>query len=504
MTDLEILINNLPKIVYGLRLTLGNSQEIIQQVVLINQAQEQLHNIQQAISYALAEAITQPLSLATHKGTATPPQLSAARCLLLPSILRVEPTITGNTRLITEKFGNPAIEISLDTLKSKINYWLEWGNLLQAIAADILSDSHLVNKVNADISHPSLSTHIEHLSKSIDIKLAFSNPKILEKQIQQIINIEEEVLKAQDRLFYVVNTIKNSQGLLTILLAISSFCGQSGFAIEWLDDTHELIISSENKFQELTDILDDCEKFQDRLTAFLTECQQLKEQAQKSLTNNKYINRRTEKLANNFSPILHTTLFITSSLVILIFGIGIIKDKINQPQHTTQNVDPETQAASNFKSALKLGMEASSIAQNPPHPVTVWQKAASKWQQAIKFLNLIPEGTSVSIKAHDRLIRYRRNYDAINKRAASEQQALMNLEAAEKLATEAAFFIKNSPNSLLAWQQSKDKWLQAITLLEAIPRNSFTYQQAQATLPNYKTHYAAINAIIQNRLQSVN
>lgn len=136
MTDLEILINNLPKIVYGLRLTLGNSQEIIQQVVLINQAQEQLHNIQQAISYALAEAITQPLSLATHKGTATPPQLSAARCLLLPSILRVEPTITGNTRLITEKFGNPAIEISLDTLKSKINYWLEWGNLLQAIAAD--------------------------------------------------------------------------------------------------------------------------------------------------------------------------------------------------------------------------------------------------------------------------------------------------------------------------------------------------------------------------------
>lgn len=55
MTDLEILINNLPKIVYGLRLTLGNSQEIIQQVVLINQAQEQLHNIQQAISYALAD-----------------------------------------------------------------------------------------------------------------------------------------------------------------------------------------------------------------------------------------------------------------------------------------------------------------------------------------------------------------------------------------------------------------------------------------------------------------
>jgi len=504
MTDLEILINNLPKIVYGLRLTLGNSQEIIQQVVLINQAQEQLHKIQQAISYALPEAIAQQLSFATHQATAPPPQMSATRYLLVPSILRVEPTITGNTRLITEKFGNPAIEISLDTLKSKINYWLEWGDLLQAIAADILIDSHLVNKVNADINYPSLSKHIEYLSKSIDIKLAFSNPRTLEKQIQQIINLEEEVLKAQDRLFYVVNTIKNSQGLLTILLAISSFCGQSGFAIEWLDDTHELIISSENKFQELTDILNDCEKYQNRLTAFLNECQQLKEQAQKSLTNNKYINRRTEKTSDNFSPILRTTLFVTSSLVVLTFGIGIIKNKINQPQQAIQNVDPETQAVSNFKSALKLGMEASSIAQNPPYPLKVWQKAAGKWQQAIKFLSLIPEGTSVSIKAHDRLIRYRRNYDAINKRAATEKQALMNLEAAEKLAIEAEFFIKTSPNSLLAWQQSKDKWLQAIKLLESIPQNSFTYQQAQATLPNYKTHYAAINAIIQNRLQSVN
>ncbi|WP_242040459.1 hypothetical protein [Anabaena subtropica] len=434
--------------------------------------------------------------------------MSTTRRLLVPSIFRVEPNITGNTRLITEKFGNPEIEISLDTLKSKINYWIEWGDFLQAIAADILSDANLVNQVNLDINYPNLTTQIKTIETSLNIKLVFSNPQVTKKQIEQIINIEKEISKAQDRLLYVVNTIKSSQGLLTILLAISSFCGQSGFAIEWLDDAHELIISSEGNFQELTDILNDCQDFQYRLTSFLNQCQEFKKQAQKIVTKKNYKKEKdyTKKLTKNFlvSHVVNISLVIASSLAILSFGSWIIKEKINQPQQVHQNADPETQAVSNFKSALKLGMEASFIAQNPPHPLTVWQQAATKWQQAINFLNRIPEGTSVSAKAQERLIRYRRNYKAINERASSEKQALIYLEAAEKLATEASFFMKNSPNSLLAWQQAKDKWQQAIQLLESIPKSSFVYQQAQATLANYKTHHAAINAIIQNRFQSVN
>jgi hypothetical protein len=149
-------------------------------------------------------------------------------------------------------------------------------------------------------------------------------------------------------------------------------------------------------------------------------------------------------------------------------------------------------------------MEASSLAQNPPHPLTRWEQTATKWQQAIDFLNRIPQGTSVSSKAKERLIRYRRNYKFISEKAVVEKQALNNLEAAQKLATEAAFFMKNAPNSLSAWEQAKDKWQQAIQLLETIPKNSFAYQEAQTTLSNYKTHYAAINAIIENRFQFVN
>ncbi|MBD2502846.1 hypothetical protein [Anabaena azotica] len=497
MTDLQTLINNLPKIVYGLRLTLGNSQEIIQQVVLINHAQEQLRQIQQVMS---TEAIAQKTSSSTHKATATLPRVNTTRRLLVPSIFHIEPNISGNTKLITEKFGNPEIEICLDTLKSKIDYWIEWGDFLQAIAADILSDNNLINQVNLDTNYPSLTNQIERLRKSINIKLAFSDSRNLDKQIQQILHIEEDISKTQHRLAYVINTIKSSQGLLTIFLAISSFCGQSGFSIEWLDDAHELIISSEGKFQELTDILNDCQTFQDKLTTYLSQCQQLKQQAQKSLNQKNYKRQNIKELTNNLftSGLGRITILAVATVAILSLGSWTIKNTINQLQQTEQNINPETQALNNFKSALKLGREASTLAQDPPHPLTRWQQAASKWQQAINFLNQIPQGTSVSAKAQERLIRYRRNYQAINEKVASESQAFNNLELAQKLANEAAFFMKNAPNSLSAWQQAKDKWEQAIKLLETIPKNSFVYQQAQATLPNYKTHYAAISAIIQN------
>ncbi|MEJ1933093.1 hypothetical protein WDZ92_23060, partial [Nostoc sp. NIES-2111] len=110
MTDFQTLINNLPKIVYGLRLTLGNSQEIIQQVALINHAQEQLRQIQQEISTeAIAEA--QKLSSITYKGTATLAQITHTKRWVVPNVLCVEPNISGNTRLIIEKFGNPEVEV---------------------------------------------------------------------------------------------------------------------------------------------------------------------------------------------------------------------------------------------------------------------------------------------------------------------------------------------------------------------------------------------------------
>lgn len=178
-------------------------------------------------------------------------------------------------------------------------------------------------------------------------------------------------------------------------------------------------------------------------------------------------------------------MILASSILILGFGSWKIREQ-------SLNFTQEKSAIANFKSAQKLGMEAASLVQKPPHPLKVWQKAQNKWHQAINLLDSIPNETSVSERAKNKLAYYQINYNVINQRVLSEKKAIANLESAQKLATEANLFVKNSPHSLLIRQQAKDKWEQAINLLEAIPENTSVSIQAKETLTIYKTKYAAI------------
>lgn len=492
MADMQLLIDELPKIVYKLKLTIGNSQDIMQQVILINNAQEELRNIKQAIA--------QELYCVTSKGNSgnTISSISApVPELVISNILKDYPEITGNAGLITEKFGNPNAEISLITLQSKINCWLEWGDLLQAIAADILGDVNLVHQLNLNINYPSLPIKIIQTENRLNI----NNVNNYQPSLRQLFNLEEDLSKLQTRLKLVKNTIQNSQTFLTIMLALSSFYGKSGFAIEWLDDAHELIISSNHHFRELTEILNDCDIYENKIDQFKNKITEIKQYKPKASFTGKF----KLKINNNFlSPqLLHRILLIFSSLTILVVGGLFAKNQIIQIQQNGINLYQGNIAKNNFESALKLGMEASFIAQNPPHKIGVWKQAAAKWQEAINLLESIPERTSVSAIAQEKLTRYRLNYIAITKRAIAEKKAVGNLDLAEKLAAEAKFFMENAPNSLTAWKQAKDKWHNSIKLLESIPRSTSVYKQAQAILPNYKTQYAAINAIMENRIQSM-
>jgi hypothetical protein len=59
--------------------------------------------------------------------------------------------------------------------------------------------------------------------------------------------------------------------------------------------------------------------------------------------------------------------------------------------------------------ALALAQEAAILVQKPPHPLTVWQKAQTKWQEAIALLEGIPAGTAAHGTAQERLKTYRAN-----------------------------------------------------------------------------------------------
>lgn len=514
MADLEMLVNELPKLVHSLKLTIGNSHKIMEEIILINSVQEQLRNIKKLIIQELK------FTKASNTAVSTLSRLASTASLVIPDIYLLDKFVNNKREFIFAKFGNPEAKISLTDLQTKIDSWIEWGYLIQAIATDILSDSQLVSQLDSHINYLSFSTEIQAIDASLNINLGFGNSKLLQQQINKINYVQEELLQIQQRLNYIVDTIQNSQNMLTILLGVSCFCGKSGFALEWLDDDQELIISSEGSLQELTDILNTCDSFKEKVSNLVIHSNSLKEQAEKALikieqkiSKKTVINPQLEKEAvinlqseevPKFSTqkVVSLTLVIASSLVVLGFGSQIINNqsqRLQQMNLITQEesafVADDGEAIANFKSAQNLGMEAAALVQNPPHPLTVWQQAATKWQQAIKLLESIPDTTAISLQAKKQLASYRVNYNVISKRLLTEQQAVANLESAQKLATEATFFVQNSPDSE---QQVKAKLEEAINLLEAIPEGTFVSIQAKEMLPIYQTSYAGIGNKIQN------
>ncbi|AVH67546.1 hypothetical protein [Nostoc sp. 'Peltigera membranacea cyanobiont' N6] len=485
MANLEILVSELPTLIQSLKLTIGDSNEIMEQIISIDNAQEQLRNIKKIIIQELK------FDNIKNSAIATLPRINT-----VASVGLLEPAIA-------EKFGHSKTKISLTDLQSKIDGWIEWGYFLQAIAGDILSDDRLVNQLNFDINHLSLSAQFQLIAEGLKINLVLENYHILGHQITKISNYQKELVELQQKLNYIFDTIKNSRSLLNILLGVSAFFGKSGFALEWLDDDHELIISSDGKFQELTDILNDCDYFKDKIAALILHSETLKEQAEHALkkieeesSNKPIISQHVEKLPKLSTPkIVRSALIIASSLVILGFGGWKLKEQSHQWQQTNLSLIQEGSALAKFKSAQKLGMEAASLVQKPPHPLKVWQQAETKWHQAIILLDSIHDKTSVSHRAKNKLAYYRINYKSITQRVIIEKKALNNFESAQKLAIEANLFFNKSPHSPLIRQQAQDKWKQAISLLEAIPNSTSVSIQAKETLNIYKTNYASISEI---------
>ncbi|MEA5512711.1 hypothetical protein [Nodularia sp. UHCC 0506] len=504
MVNLEKIVNELPQLVLSLKLNLGSSNDIMPQIILINNIQDQLRDAQKIILQELRVAQVQNSSISTL------PHIAGIASMFIPQIVSGNTAITARTKYMMAKFGNATTKISINDLQSKIDSWIEWGDLLHVISADILNNSQLVSQINSDSNHLNLSSQVKKLSENLKINLAFAVPQILQQQLQQLRNSQAEALQVKEKLNYILHTIKSIPNLLSILLGISCFCGKSGFSLEWLDDDQELIISSNGKFQELTDILNECEELQKIVDNLMFKLDTLVKQSEQSLIQFEteiqpepvinYQEKLQTKIVPNFKlqNVFHPKFLIASSLLVLIFSGWMIKNQFSYFQQTILISNQEETAVNNFKSALKLGLEASSLVKDPPHSLMVWQQAETKWEEAIDLLGSIPKGTSVYTQANDRLILYRFNLNAINKRATNEKKATENFQLAQKLATEADFFVKTSPQSVSNLTQAKDKFQQAISLLENIPKSTFIYQQAQEILPSYKSNYAGIQLTIKD------
>ena len=201
MANLEILVSELPTLIQSLKLTIGDSNQIMEQIILINNAQEQLRTIKKLIAQELKFENINTSAIATL------PQIGTVASFFIPSVELVDPAIA-------EKFGHLKTKISLTELKLKIDGWIEWGYFLQAIATDILSDVPFVNQLNSDINHLSLSAQCQVITEVLKISLVFESSNILENQIQKISIYQQELLELEQKLNRIFDTIKNSRSFL--------------------------------------------------------------------------------------------------------------------------------------------------------------------------------------------------------------------------------------------------------------------------------------------------
>ncbi|WP_206758868.1 hypothetical protein [Calothrix sp. FACHB-168] len=484
MANLEKLLHELTKLVESLKLTIGDSHAIKQEIIRLNFIQEKLRNLKSAIAEELAVAKINSSVGSAAAGSTENSLLSSDSCF-------VAPLLTTGEKFIAEKFGTGANKLSFNDLEAKISRWLEWGELLQTISEDILSNAQFINQLSSNINYPSLSSQFQKLEAKLQIDLAYGKSRVLQQQHQQIVNSQEELLQLQQKSTEVFENIKNTQNILLILLNLSAFCGNSGLELEWFDDEYGFIISSGGNCQALADIIYECELFQEKIHNLIVDTKILLEQAEIALNNlpkHPTIAGLRQLIADN-----KTQKFFALGVSVLVLGFSTWT-ATNYIMHIQQEqkLKQEKTSVSNLKSAQKLGMEAAVLVQKTPLPLKDWQQAQDKWQQAVKLLESSPQGTSVSSKVQTQLATYRGNYTTISKRVNLEKNAASKLETADKLAQEAAFIIKNAPKEAVIMTQAKEKLQEAINLLKAIPAGTFVSPQVQEKLATYQQKYQEI------------
>lgn len=164
---------------------------------------------------------------------------------------------------------------------------------------------------------------------------------------------------------------------------------------------------------------------------------------------------------------------------------------------------PKTSALATFIAARKLAWESAVMVQHPPHTVETWQAARVKWRQAINLLETIPEGTSISAQAKEKMAVYQMNYAAINDRLTTETAAVDRFKAAQTLAWQAAVTVQKPPYTPKVWQRASQKWKAAIDLLQSIPPTTAIAAQSQAKLLTYRSNYSAINQRLLTEKQAI-
>ena len=216
---------------------------------------------------------------------------------------------------------------------------------------------------------------------------------------------------------------------------------------------------------------------------------------------------KTEPILDKPKP-QNRSRFSWSPLLLLAFIIAILGGVQFLPK---ASVNPRKQISAlaenqplelRLKSAQALAMEASEAVDNGPLPLTAWQEARGKWQEAIAVLEEMPAGKLQSESAQKQLEIYREDYNWASQKLIREQTAIANFNSAKKLALEGSVLVKNPPYPLEVWRQAQQKWQTAINLLESIPKDTFIAPEVQEKLTLYRLNSQEIEKRILMQTRS--
>jgi hypothetical protein len=544
MADIENLVNQLPEIAEAMKLTIGNSSEIRREIGKIDNLQNRLNYIDKEFKEVLNKE-------RFNKGVlGAIPLLGAVASWLIPGGFLVEVLLGAGSGLLAEKLGDPDKETSLVDVIESVEHLIDWGDILKDTAEKILTDSQLLINLELDRRYQGLPEEIRRIDESLRIHLDFDEEQALRQQVEQIKAAQEQLRQVQPKLDSILKNFESNVEPSERVKAFISYFGKSVFAIEWQDEEHGLIMSSEGQTTTVGIIFNECVSLKEKADDLVHRANSLRGQAEQSLKQleKERSRKQSEKSRKKTASInsrqeeedrglegerlqRHSEqkrggrrgwILILSTLTLGVLGfvgwkttfqvspsqqtiansgipLSIGEQKPNSEASPTLTPAPQPDpTATNLAAAQKLAMEAAVMTQNPPHPLENWQQVQGKWQESIKLLEAIPDNSPVATQAQEKLTVYRTNYQAITNRIVTEQKAATNLEAAQKLAWEAAVMVNNPPQSKEVWQNALSKLQQAINLLNAIPQGTFVEAQAKEKLVAYQNNYT----VISNRIKT--
>jgi hypothetical protein len=277
MDDLEQLLTDLPNIIDELNFNIGNRNQIQNEILRLDNILAKLNDIQEEIESELGfEQIKNAAMRAL-------PFVGTVASFFIPGGFLVDAVIVGGAGLLSQKFGDTEAEINLSDLQEKIDEWIGWVNNLKEIAEHILHDSVILTKINNHLHRENINNKLQKIDAKIKINLSLKNADLLNHQIHQITKSQDDLVKLQQRVNNISNTLKNSEDIYQTIIGLSNFYGNSGFALEWLDDEHGLILISNGQLESWEDVIDECEYIKAKIGELILNSNNIRYQAEEVL-----------------------------------------------------------------------------------------------------------------------------------------------------------------------------------------------------------------------------